>query len=112
MNEHAKPLRLHVPEPTGRPGHPTDFSYLRLAPAGEAHRPPIQVRAADTADLAASLVRVLDDEGCAQGPWVPEIDPELLRKGLRIAALTPVAPPAQALSAACHAAAVELTDSS
>lgn len=36
----------------------------------------------------------------------------LLRKGLRIAALTPVAPPAQALSAACHAAAVELTDSS
>ena len=28
MNDRDKPLRLHVPEPTGRPGHPTDFSYL------------------------------------------------------------------------------------
>ena len=28
------PLRLHVPEPTGRPGQGTDFSYLHLAPAG------------------------------------------------------------------------------
>ncbi|MEN9397204.1 MAG: 2-oxoisovalerate dehydrogenase alpha subunit terminal, partial [Pseudomonadota bacterium] len=23
-------LRLHVPEPTGRPGHDTDFSYLPI----------------------------------------------------------------------------------
>ena len=30
-----EPLRLHVPEPTGRPGQATDFSYLRLSPAGE-----------------------------------------------------------------------------
>lgn len=88
MNEHAKPLRLHVPEPTGRPGHPTDFSYLRLAPAGEARRPPIQVRAADTADLAASLVRVLDDEGHALGPWAPRLDPERLRFGLRAMLVT------------------------
>jgi len=88
MNERAKPLRLHVPEPTGRPGHPTDFSYLRLAPAGEAHRPPIQVRAADTADLAASLVRVLDDEGHALGPWAPRLDPERLRFGLRAMLVT------------------------
>lgn len=88
MNERAKPLRLHVPEPTGRPGHPTDFSYLRLAPAGEARRPPIQVRAADTADLAASLVRVLDDEGRALGPWAPRLDPERLRFGLRAMLVT------------------------
>jgi len=77
-----------VPEPTGRPGHPTDFSYLRLAPAGEARRPPIQVRAADTADLAASLVRVLDDEGHALGPWAPRLDPERLRFGLRAMLVT------------------------
>lgn len=88
MNEHAKPLRLHVPEPTGRPGHPTDFSYLRLAPAGEARRPPIQVRAADTADLAASLVRVLDDEGRALGPWAPQLEPQRLRAGLRAMLVT------------------------
>ena len=83
MIDRDKPLRLHVPEPTGRPGTPTDFAYLRLAPAGAARRPPIQVRAADTADLAASLVRVLDDEGRAVGPWAPEITVETLRAGLR-----------------------------
>ena len=27
-------LHLHVPEPSGRPGCATDFSYLHLSPAG------------------------------------------------------------------------------
>ncbi|HEX6719955.1 MAG TPA: 3-methyl-2-oxobutanoate dehydrogenase (2-methylpropanoyl-transferring) subunit alpha, partial [Burkholderiaceae bacterium] len=63
------PLRLYVPEPTGRPGRETDFSYLRLSPAGAVRRPPVDVAPLDTADLAHSLVRVLDDEGRAQGPW-------------------------------------------
>ncbi|KAA0911195.1 3-methyl-2-oxobutanoate dehydrogenase (2-methylpropanoyl-transferring) subunit alpha [Pusillimonas sp. ANT_WB101] len=81
----TKPLRLHVPEPSGRPGHATDFSYLRLAPAGEMRKPPVDTSAYDTRDLAISLVRVLDDEGRAVGPWAEErIDPELLRKGLRV----------------------------
>ncbi|NYT77076.1 3-methyl-2-oxobutanoate dehydrogenase (2-methylpropanoyl-transferring) subunit alpha [Alcaligenaceae bacterium] len=81
----TKPLRLHVPEPSGRPGHATDFSYLRLAPAGEMRKPPVDTSAFDTRDLAISLVRVLDDEGRAVGPWAEErIDPELLRKGLRV----------------------------
>ncbi|MEO6958889.1 MAG: 3-methyl-2-oxobutanoate dehydrogenase (2-methylpropanoyl-transferring) subunit alpha, partial [Burkholderiaceae bacterium] len=62
-------LRLHVPEPTARPGQETDFSYLHLAPAGQARRPPVQVDASDTHDLAYSLVRVLDDDGRALGPW-------------------------------------------
>ncbi|MCD6732034.1 MAG: 3-methyl-2-oxobutanoate dehydrogenase (2-methylpropanoyl-transferring) subunit alpha [Burkholderiaceae bacterium] len=89
MTQHDfKPLRLHVPEPTGRPGYPTDFSYLHLAPAGAAPRPPIQVRASDTADLAASLVRVLDDESRAVGPWAPQLDPERLRAGLRAMLVT------------------------
>jgi 2-oxoisovalerate dehydrogenase E1 component alpha subunit len=42
MPQHA-PLRLHVPEPTGRPGHDTDFSYLPLSAAGEVPRPPVDV---------------------------------------------------------------------
>jgi len=88
MNDRDKPLRLHVPEPTGRPGHPTDFSYLHLAPAGAARRPPIQVRPADTADLAVSLVRVLDDDGHALGPWAPQLDAERLRAGLRAMLVT------------------------
>ncbi len=77
------PLRLHVPEPSGRPGHPTDFSYLRLARAGEVRKPPIDVAPADTADLATTLVRVLDDAGAAVGPWDPRLDANDLRRGLR-----------------------------
>ncbi|WP_312307076.1 3-methyl-2-oxobutanoate dehydrogenase (2-methylpropanoyl-transferring) subunit alpha [Pulveribacter sp.] len=83
MTTHTAPLRLHVPEPTGRPGCSTDFSYLCVSPAGEVRRPPTDTPAADTADLATSLVRVLDDEGRAVGPWAPSIHPERLRRGLR-----------------------------
>ena len=40
-----EPLRLHVPEPTGRPGHDTDFSYLPISEAGAVRRPGIDPRA-------------------------------------------------------------------
>jgi 2-oxoisovalerate dehydrogenase E1 component alpha subunit len=81
MNE--GPLRLHVPEPAGRPGHHTDFSYLHLSAAGAARRPPLNTTARATEDLAYALVRVLDDEGRAVGPWAPDVDATLLQKGLR-----------------------------
>ncbi|AIV45358.1 3-methyl-2-oxobutanoate dehydrogenase (2-methylpropanoyl-transferring) subunit alpha [Burkholderia pseudomallei] len=77
------PLRLHVPEPTGRPGCKTDFSYLRLSPVGKVRKPPIDVAPADTSDLAYGLVRVLDEHGRAVGPWAPDLDPDILRKGIR-----------------------------
>src|SRR3546814_7503141 len=76
------PLRLHVPEPSARTGHATDFSYLRLAPAGSVRKPPLDTSAADTADLAYTLVRVLDDDGLAVGHWAEPVDPDVLRKGL------------------------------
>ena len=82
MTSHTA-LRLHVPEPTGRPGCKTDFSYLSVTPAGAVRRPSPDSPAFDTADLANSLVRVLDDEGRAVGPWAPAIHPERLRRGLR-----------------------------
>ena len=78
-----QPLHLHVPEPSGRPGHATDFSYLHLSPAGEVRRPDLDATPASTADLAFTLVRVLDDDGRAVGPWAPQVEPDLLRKGLR-----------------------------
>jgi len=78
-----KPLRLHVPEPSGRPGRDTDFSYLRLSRAGEVRRPPIDSTPAQTSDLAYTLVRVLDDDGRAVGPWALPIDTAVLRAGLR-----------------------------
>ncbi|AVO40491.1 3-methyl-2-oxobutanoate dehydrogenase (2-methylpropanoyl-transferring) subunit alpha [Simplicispira suum] len=76
-------LRLHVPEPTGRPGCKTDFSFLSISPAGAVRRPPPDTPAADTADLATSLVRVLNDDGQAVGPWAIPIHPDRLRRGLR-----------------------------
>jgi 2-oxoisovalerate dehydrogenase E1 component alpha subunit len=79
----SKPLSLHVPEPTGRPGCKTDFSYLQVSPAGAVRRPAVDVLPSDTMDLASALVRVLDDAGNAVGPWAPDIDRDLLRFGLR-----------------------------
>lgn len=80
---HSEPLRLHVPEPTGRPGHDTDFSYLRLSPAGEIRRPAVQVAPIETQDLAFALIRVLDEDGRALGPWDPQLAPQRLRAGMR-----------------------------
>jgi 2-oxoisovalerate dehydrogenase E1 component alpha subunit len=77
------PLRLHVPEPTGRPGQHTDFSYLHLSAAGDVRRPAVSVSPADTSDLAYTLVRVLDEDGRAVGPWAPKLDADALRRGLR-----------------------------
>ncbi len=81
MKQH-QPLRLHVPEPTGRPGRHTDFSYLHLSPAGAVRRPPIDTQSVDTSDLAYALVRVLDDDGRAVGPWAMPTEPQMLRRGL------------------------------
>jgi 2-oxoisovalerate dehydrogenase E1 component alpha subunit len=83
MNPKPEPLHLHVPEPTGRPGRQTDFSYLHVSSAGAVRKPAIDVSAIDTADLAHALVRVLDDEGRAVGPWAPPSDVPLLQRGLR-----------------------------
>ncbi|ALZ84337.1 2-oxoisovalerate dehydrogenase [Pseudomonas oryzihabitans] len=77
------PLRLHVPEPSGRPGRPTDFSYLQLCPAGRAEKPPIDVAPVDTRELATQLIRILDEDGRAVGPWATEETPEVLLQGLR-----------------------------
>ena len=77
-----EPLRLHVPEPSGRPGHHTDFSYLHLSPAGAVARPAIDVSPAETGEIAHALVRVLDDDGRAVGPWDPHLDAVTLRNGL------------------------------
>jgi 2-oxoisovalerate dehydrogenase E1 component alpha subunit len=83
MSAHQPALRLHVPEPTGRPGQHTDFSYLHLAPAGAVRRPPVDAPAADTADLATTLIRVLDEDGRAVGPWAAQADDTaLLRRGM------------------------------
>jgi 2-oxoisovalerate dehydrogenase E1 component alpha subunit len=76
----APKLALHVPEPSFRPGDTPDFSSLKIPPAGDAPRPDTNVAAAQTHPLTTALVRVLDDNHQAVGPWNPKLDADTLRK--------------------------------
>ena len=75
--------RLHIPRPTARPGDEPDFSYLDLSPAGAIEKPPIDSRTRDIESLSSGLVRVLDEDHTAKGPWNPNLDPEQLQVALR-----------------------------
>jgi 2-oxoisovalerate dehydrogenase E1 component alpha subunit len=77
------PLSLHVPEPAVRPGAAPDFSSFQVPEAGSVRRPPVDVRADDIRDLAYLIIRVLDDEGRAVGPWSGGLTDEQLLQGLR-----------------------------
>ena len=81
-------LSLRIPEPKARPGEMLNFGNLRLSDAGAVERPPIDAEAREIRDLAYGLIRVLDDEGRAVGPWAPALDAETLRRGLRAMILT------------------------
>ena len=52
MPDEPAQLRLHVPEPTGRPGQATDFSYLRVSAAGEVPRPAVDIVPSHTGTMA------------------------------------------------------------
>ena len=79
----TKKSRLHIPRPTARPGDTPDFSYLSLSPAGSVEKPPISARTKDVENLSGQLVRVLDDDHVAKGPWNPDFDATQLQVGLR-----------------------------
>lgn len=81
-------LSLRVPEPSGRPGDTPDFSHLKLDAPGAVDRPDVSTAPAEMRDHAFRLIRVLDDEGKAVGPWDPKLDPETLRRGLKAMILT------------------------
>jgi 2-oxoisovalerate dehydrogenase E1 component alpha subunit len=80
--------RLHLPRSPARPGEPPDFSYLVLSPAGAVPRPDVGARVRDIGFLATDLVRVLDDQHEAVGPWHPHLDAGELQVGLRHMLLT------------------------
>jgi len=81
-------LSLHVPEPRFRPGDPVDFAAVDIPAAGATRRPDSAAPASGFTDLAYALVRVLDDEGRAVGPWDPRLSPDMLRRMLRSMVLT------------------------
>ncbi|MEJ2411352.1 MAG: 3-methyl-2-oxobutanoate dehydrogenase (2-methylpropanoyl-transferring) subunit alpha [Novosphingobium sp.] len=82
------PLAFHVPEPRYRPGDTVDYSHLEIPEAGSVARPDEACEARETWPLTTDLIRVLDDDGQAVGPWNPHLDPETLRRILRMMALT------------------------
>ena len=82
------PLSLHVPEPRFRPGDVVDYSHLPIPPAGAQFRPDEACAAAETNPLCTDMIRVLDEDHRAVGPWDPRLDPDTLRRILRTMALT------------------------
>ncbi|HSW14546.1 MAG TPA: thiamine pyrophosphate-dependent enzyme [Solimonas sp.] len=82
-----KPLRFHVPEPKCRPGSVPDLSGIRLPP-GSLPRPAVEAPQEQLHDYAYGLVRVLGDDHRAAGDWLPQLDAEQLRQGLRSMLLT------------------------
>lgn len=80
--------RLHLPHPPARPGDKPDFSYVRLSAAGEVARPDSRAAVGDLQALPSALVRVLDEQHAAVGPWSPHLEPAELQVGLRHMLLT------------------------
>ncbi|MBX3511517.1 MAG: 3-methyl-2-oxobutanoate dehydrogenase (2-methylpropanoyl-transferring) subunit alpha [Hyphomonadaceae bacterium] len=81
-------LDLHVPAPRARPGDKPDFSGWRFPEPGDTPRPDVAASAVELRDFAYGLIRVLDMQGNALGPWTPEIAPETLRRGLKYMLVT------------------------
>ncbi|SMH31342.1 3-methyl-2-oxobutanoate dehydrogenase (2-methylpropanoyl-transferring) subunit alpha [Mesorhizobium australicum] len=82
METHA-PLSLHVPEPEVRPGDTPDFSSVKIPKAGSVPRPPVDVDPREIRDHAFSIIRVLNRDGEAVGPWAGSLTPDELMAGLR-----------------------------
>ncbi len=79
----SRPLSLVVPEPECRPGDTPDFSEMLIPEAGAVRMPPVDVEPMHVHDLAYSVIRVLNDDGEASGPWAGQVSDEDLIEGLR-----------------------------
>src|SRR5258708_4379322 len=78
-----KPLSFHVPEPAVRPGGTPDFSDVPIPRAGSVRRPPVDADPESIRDLAFSIIRVLNRESEAVGPWAGLLSDAELLEGLR-----------------------------
>jgi 2-oxoisovalerate dehydrogenase E1 component alpha subunit len=87
MRNETQP-QLHIPTPPARPGEQTSFAHVEIPPAGSVRRPSFDVNETEIRDLPYGLIRVLDSDGVAVGPWDRRLSPDLLRRGLRAMLLT------------------------
>ena len=76
-------LSLYIPEPAARPGEAASFAHVPMSPAGAVRKPSADAAEPDLRDMPHALIRVLDDNADAIGPWNPGLDDETLLKGLR-----------------------------
>lgn len=83
MTDNPSPLQFHVPEPEVRPGGTPDFSNVPIPKAGSVDRPPVDVDPRNIRDLAYSIIRVLNREGDAVGPWAGTLTDAEQLEGLR-----------------------------
>jgi 2-oxoisovalerate dehydrogenase E1 component alpha subunit len=81
MKRHG-PLSLHVPQPKFRPGDTPDFSGEKIPEAGAVPRPPVDADPKDMQEHAFSIIRVMNKDGEAVGPWAGTLDDEAALKGL------------------------------
>ncbi|MBI3439783.1 MAG: 3-methyl-2-oxobutanoate dehydrogenase (2-methylpropanoyl-transferring) subunit alpha [Proteobacteria bacterium] len=81
-------LSLHVPAPRARPGDKPDFSGWSFPEPGATPKPDIDAPAFELRDYAYGLIRVLDMEGNALGPWAPHLSPDFMRRALNHMLLT------------------------
>jgi 2-oxoisovalerate dehydrogenase E1 component alpha subunit len=77
------PLSLRVPEPEWRPGDQPDFSGVPVPRAGTVDRPEVDADPETIRDLAFTIIRVLNRDGEAVGPWAGSLDDDELQAGLR-----------------------------
>ncbi len=84
----ARKPRLHIPHPPARPGDRPDFGYVEISEAGEVDRPEVNSRVRHMESLAHDMVRVLDDQHAALGPWNPHLDTHELQIALRYLVLS------------------------
>ncbi|WDF74598.1 thiamine pyrophosphate-dependent enzyme [Novosphingobium sp. KACC 22771] len=81
-------LNLHIPEPPARPGDHPDFGGMKLPAAGETARPDVDAAEPTMRDMPFGMIRVLDGDHRAVGPWDPHLDVDILHRGLRAMMLT------------------------
>jgi 2-oxoisovalerate dehydrogenase E1 component alpha subunit len=81
MSDARPVLQLRIPEPA-RGHHPADPVPF-ISAAGEMRKPDLDEKVERVALMRKQLVRVLDDDGNAVGPWTPELSSEALTQGLR-----------------------------
>lgn len=81
-------LNLHIPEPPARPGDHPDFGGMKLPAAGETAQPDVDAAEPTMRDMPFGMIRVLDGDHRAVGPWDPHLDVDILHRGLRAMMLT------------------------